>query len=1459
MAVGQKFFPTGMNLDLHEGRITPVLSTFIKGLHAEVSTNPNLKGSEGGNVGVLKKHESNFSKLDFVMPEGVNRACGVREFKKTREVYVWVWNSNNNHLIYRIIGGGKSEIVYQHPDLDFQLRPANFIMGRRAALVTRSVFDPVTGNLVEKKFLVFTDKHTWVRCICVEDSIATNSFTGQFFTSRYDHVLLTTLGVPENNDGIGIEEIPVNELDPPRQNRLRYSLWQFRVKSIDVYGRPADHGIMSDTYYPALSQCVQSNKAASCLSLTFDAGTPLVDKWVIEYRNCGGNWVQHEVLNKYNNCDVKNWWERTKNGSINFIPDTNLVKYTFCADKECIPISPDETIRNYNPIPRISGVVEPVGEALVLADNEDGFEPVDCKELNKIEWKVTPPEKSSCGPLVREVTVYAMLYTLGNGSGPQALRKFEDNIIWGADENNSNIVAWAKQYLSPGQEGFIGYMTGTSIAAISKQCRYDKRTGEIVETGIDWLKGVPELPLVAGLFYVPLQKWTFRVSAGTYVFRVAGHQTTLQDDYKRTSTYVYGQTVLANPGQMLSLGKYEVVIDATGGNVEVKDNPLLIADLTRSGGNFANGHSGYVYEDEVNKKPIEGAMLECFGNCAEIRHSPTTDHNGFYWGTRKNRGYFKIYGTRECKNGTTIVQTMETNDSGEGHYRFETLFVFKGNQEYSKADRQLFEGQLTTCEGLPVAGVGITMRNGPETITDANGKFLIIAHNLGNNFDVFKPRSEDIIITPNKCFFTSCEEQCSYKITPLTAVFTRCNNPNTTNEIGIRKVKLKKVSSGLQNGGRYPVVAILHEDLGHSTFGQATEKYYLDIPSIQETGVFDFSTVGYNISPTFQVGSKFKRLTFAIGQNLNFDSFLTWYCERVEFIDDAERKNTVNPSKIKLWVQSLTEYNAKNNFSVNASWQFVDEKGNPVLQDEIEIIANGDGKIFPKLLGGLVRYQKEGRFIVIDYDDSLKDLKDGCIIKFKQPRTCQNKEFFFETGKSIELKDGKVADANDLVGVLNAFDAYFVYRQIPVPFFNTDGTQDDTKTTLATVPFPFEHHSPSDFWGDKCGNRGRFYVKNPYESINIKRTEFAVSGALSKNGKLNYLGYFDETQKFSFDEIGWGAIVGVVCEVSTVLVICEHASFVVGFNDNELRVTEDGKIALPSAQKKFGNPQKKIGNSFGCAMEDIATIILEKGIVSFLSKQEKSMIFHNFNEAKDISKDQCVGWLNKKIDAHATNGKYFHCGYDPNLGWLLLSEASLEENSYVNNLRELSIEDNETIAFDMATGELRGFVHFTPELLCSLGNDQLYSLKDGAPWSHYNNGVNGFLNYYGQQTDPIAEIVYVQDEFKKKRFLSNEVYCKQHMFFVDRVKTETGQESRILKTHWDQAEYFHSASFKCDLNTIPDKNLPNETGKNKLLDGDLLNGAWVKARYVGDPDKANVYCEVMGITIFASASEKSST
>lgn len=1547
---GQKLLPyKGIDFDSNELYIGENSTPYMKGMSYDLNKNAKT-GADGRNVGTWTPEEGNERYGNFVLPPGVNQCVGEYYAQEIKQTFVFVWNSINNHTIYRMIGRtGIAQIVLTNPCLNLSINPDFFIAEVRCTVQIVKRFNPITKEEETVTYLIFTKGFDYQHFICIEDCIATNGFDATlfpYFSTPNDPDCVKCewfrLGVPTPSTCIGITPIKRdlnNEEEKGQPNLLNNKTWQFRVKFTNVWGQDSEHGVISDMYINNLgNSCLETNFGPRCLRLKFNAGCPLIDKIQVEFRNCSGassgfsvqsDWQKYDLLNKYNDCDGVAWWLRTISNpwqeeydiqiglgetptSATEIADSkNLLKYnaidnsfeyTFCANKQCQPLPVSETNRDSNALPRSSGSVFTIFKNIGFANNKRGFFPIDCDELDKIDFTVTKPvlEPDTCKPVLRKVTIYGVIYNPFEDE-VSILRpspKLTGQAIFAAPHCPSNNAESYEQVLPKDQQGIIGYLAGTNYYAISKQCRYFKNTGKIFEVGLDYETDNVSGTGTGGPSYA-IQKWEMFVLPGQYIFRIASHKASPLDEFQKTSTYVFGRTELNNPGaspdgispaEQESL--YEVVVDTCTSDFSMTDNPFMILDLTRIGKGCAVVDAtavvcGYLYEDEVEKRPIEKALVHSnrgaggsgiFDNKGPLINNYYTDHNGFYFiATSLNHLQATLYGFRDCASNQVLETGRSTSDTPfSNHFKEDKLYVFKLKDRYHTMDRVVVRGRVVLCDdnSIGVPGVLVLLTRSQFAFTDNEGNFAIVAHDYGDNSRV---RHEKIIYSQRNCQILNCSEEiCTPCFPQPSVVFPPCLGVDRNFDVANLNIRLRSIGKrGPQMGGRYRMALRQRDWLGRASFANTREKYLLDIPSLQETQTYDYSKISFAIDPSFRLDSETKYINFAITKNLNQQDFLTWVAERIQFVDNTGNINNLSPTSIRIYYESLGEYNKQNNFSTTTLWQFLEtDAASSRVGDLVEVVANGDGTIYNNKILSLVTYDKDGRYIQINYSDDLKGLTEGALIKLIRPNICETEEFYYDLCPMIRVIEGI---PQVLTGIFNFFDSYMQNRTIPVPLEiikttkDKDGNEIKTSTTinqLRSYPFFFEHHSPSDKWGDHCFNKGRVSVKNDKETVLFNSTEIALSKALTNNSLLNYLHYFTESDAIILDQQNWLGITGISAELNFLLVICERDNFVMTFNDNTLRVV-NGQIVALSANERFGRPEKKIGSNFGCAPHDINTIRKYDGLVHFVDSSQSALVQHNYSEAVDISFGGIKSWMKEKVrHVIGNDNRYFHGIINPkNKKYILANfeikgESEYTNDDYVNLLDDKDITRNEAISFDIYLKTFPLMHHYTPEYFAMLpgeiGDEQLFSLKGGYPYRHHNVAAP-YLNFFGVQCKPVIWAVANIENTKVKKWLYNEIYCPEVLFYAFKVLTEPGQESRILPEWFEKRETFWAAAFLCDINTLVDPNLPAQTGPNKILDGDLLYGTWIKVGYTIQDADAGKYFQFTGIIITMFGSEKSSS
>jgi hypothetical protein len=1489
MAIGVRLIPQRIDIDKYPALNTPDTARYIKNLVYDITDTSTATNDQGGASGVYKPLQSVVEYIeDFTLPDSLadNFPIGKYQSKDTREVFVFVHNKNSNHQIYRLNGNDATyNIVYQGAELDFQLNPEHFIHEGGAYLEAIYLTDPETGEKVRRSFLMFTDGYGDQRQICIEDAIATNGYDPilfPYFAGDYDRKLLINMGVPTPHDCIEISELDNNE--PAENNSLLFQTWQWRIRYIDVWGRPSEWGIVSDMYILGGSDCITTGSGLPrCLNLIFNYPPPHINQIEIAYRNCNSiQWYKADTLNLYKGSSIGEWWMRERNTELSFQVDKII--YKFCADKKCDPIAPAESNRVINPQPRTSQSVAKIGDFIGLSNNKDGFLPFSDDLKSKIKISVDTTSSIQTNNFVN-IEVYVALYNPAiNINQPIFQQGITDpsNLRYGfgafnTDQQYRAFFAYQQYFPAEDQKGFIGYLAGTNISTISKQY-FLSNTGVLSEVE-DFTQNS-----LRALYYKNsgskpngtfLQKFSFNnVPKGKYIFRIASHRFDAAPglDFRKTSTYTSGLYALIGTNytspvnytinSRLNEAK-EIVVDACETSYDgLKDSKILVIfDLCFSGSDIEQGYMINTNEEGQAQYGIE--LLQKEGGDLD-KKSNYTDHNGFFFSAFSARSSAnrinRIYGYCGCVK-KIIYKPFTTGNNDNAH----TIIYRYLNDDLSECPSWNIEpcnqikikGKVKLCgTDIGVPNVSVILTRGKAAVTDANGEYTILASD-----DVINPnRNEKIYFATNGCAFEGCESTC---IEPIDITIFKCVSCEervvTVSDVFVSF----KTSKGLLSGATYPVGVVGWDWLGRATYVQPLGD--LTIPSVQQTKVFTPSQIVGQIDADAIFPEDIEYITFWIGSPNGILEYITWIVDKVEFVDNSGAINEEAPTQIKIYYASLIEYNKQNNYNTTVNWSFINSETNePVLSDKVIFLLNGDGSFFDKSITALVKYDQDGQYFLINYTNDLKDLKENAIIRIVRPKACETTDFYYELCSTIDIISRKASITNF---ILNAFDTYYVNRQIPVPIEVGD---DDIQIQLRVFGVPFEHNSPSDFWGEKCRNIGRINAENPQETEVYHDDQVALSGALSENGQLNFLNYFDSAKKTNFSDTYINGIVSVLPYPGILLIIGQSDNFIVGFNDNLVRVNADGTAQAGSIANAFGKPQTKILGNYGCRLFDKNTISRHENIVQWLDSTLSTVVQHNYVQAVQVTKaDPKLGipggvdsWIRPKIKAvqqyNVVNGntRYFHGTINPVNMEYILTDFIIGSNNYINTERGMNVFVPETVSFNTVTKFWRNWYGFVPPMYAYLQGEisaqQLFSFINGVPYKHYSTNNQGHGTVYGKKVNRVFEPVAVIDGMNKKRFNSISQYCKQGQYFCDRATDENDQETRILLDNWNQAEYGWFAPFMCDLNTPFSENDPKQTGELKIAEGNVMYGNFIIVRMVGNPLEDDKYSELQGIIVYAS-------
>lgn len=1287
--------PLTLVMDKHYKHLSETEAYYL--LNHERYVNIHGSKSDGATIGKTTPFPANYPACEIDHPAGETYCVGTYRSPITNEVYSWHYNSNGAHYILRITDEG-CEIVNDNECLKISADPKRSIENWRAYLKVEK-FDPDCGNQHGKQ-LIWTDgsdENLWQ--VDVEASIATDSFRTPFFERCNDGCSFMKNCVPEPCGCLHAEYIPLPQSEAGLSNKIIDKGFQFMYRYVYYDNRASSWSDRSTLYFQDVKGCFGNAEGfPRCMKLRVPIGNPLVEKIEIAFTENGVNWKISDTIEKYKKYtnSQQKWYERDLAAELlNYSDDDCSFDYIFCNDKNCDEIDPKEITNVFIPTPReIQGII-PIKNALGAYNYKKGVCPVDRKEVEKFDIKLNCTDTiTECAPEFVKVKVRAIIHNTTFDRNQFIYRanagdeddKSDPAKFGGLNRAQTNgdyqEPTGYGQYFRGDKRNFTAHIEATDYYVEMKQYKawafFDSYNDPIltgvvpdmddVNTQIRWRRAARH-----GEFF--FQEAEFNVPKGMKGFvRLISHQSTTNDS--DSSTFVVGtlsniRTYKGDANINSEINRYseEIYFDTCSDDVE--DGVLeifeafVIQDNALDAANNRKSSSYYGYIKDENNRPVEGAVVVPYVNDAELPYFQSiTDHNGFYHLYLENGEDgeidLKIRVEKDCYSWDIIKTVTISSDAGAGSEL--NIKITKDDfLPYKSNSTAVVKMKVQDCDGLPVGGIRVALSGSKYKITGADGfaEFKI------RNYNTRTRNVTAIVMDYKNCFSISCSGDCNPCMPSQTASTPSCYVASQQPVVTLPTVTINKDSAttnrkGLKNGGRYPFGIIVKGSCGrHSAVYDIT---YLDIPRAQQSGIVRYCDFSYNSN-----GAKFPSwgtcVSIVRGKNVNpFE--LQWLVDKIERTSDG---------KIRLTIQSLNDYNAKYGFKSNTIYQYL--KG-----DRIEFIKNGDGKIFSASQYGILNYLTISPFhdeilsgkksadvgadffnqVLIDDDGKLDDLKEGALIEMQRSKECTTEPEYYEICASIPLVDGELVEPS---GTFSTFDTYLVNR------------------TVGSFPSQtFEHHSPSDFWGDRLDDTGKAHFVNKYENEKRYGRNLSINAA----GQYNYFGDLEKT----FEAPEQGDIVAMdIKDGKIILAICENGNFLAQASDDLVRVGADGTIRALPADAIVSDGQPKVAGKYGCQYPHIGSIYFGDGYASWIDINKHSHIVHDYSIARVAgtrTDDQgkvitmCASYFMKRCQEIETfnrkqtnflNHYRFVTGRNSQSGALIITIKKLRDSS-INNSKE---------------------------------------------------------------------------------------------------------------------------------------------------------------------------------------------
>ena len=1338
--------------DVDEKSLSPAQALYLK----------NREFFDTMNSGVLNGGSSmaaNYEVCELQTPAGETFSVGRLSSIKTNEVYVIVYNSNAVNFIYRI-GQDGCEIVYQEDCLSLSAEPQHSIESSRIGLDVKKTCKNWGG-----KRLVFGNTLDYY-CIDIEASIATNGFTTDFFKDCTNPCDLVKLCVPSPKSSLKAFFIPRTQADALLPNKIADRGFQLMYRWEYYDGRRSGWSDVSTMYLQNDKGCFQTSEgSARCMKIRIPVGNAMVAYVELAYRNDNqSDFVLYERIAKYKayNNAQQQWYERQLSELITS-PDANYstvdcaFDYIFCNDKQTTPL-PGSANLGFKRFPKGAQGFTFKKNQLLFFNFVKGNCPLDraIPDNMKIERQCTT---NTCSDEFVEVKIRAVFHNFlhnrnqcvyvadENENGDVQFGGINDQINGGFKEGSS----WGQIFTNP-VKNLIVYVEGEEeIFVEMKQFKSDaffrntSAQGVIINLNKDAVANAYRKDCRNGIFRY--QEGTIKIRKGKRGFvKLTNHKNTGSNPNE--STYLFGTIGLGVYKGNLNINNEphtrnkEIYFDtcsAVNGKLDITEAFVIQDNAVDAGGNAASSVYGYV--KDCNGSPAQGVMV----------NGQATDSNGFY-------NYIQYPGTN-----TTINLAISYEDNCNNYIIKQNVSVDVDIRSATQKDIEISDPEfcnnyysvvkqkvIDCVTGLPLAGVKVAINDGKTVTTNSNGEAIFrIRNNSTRNRKI-----KTVLLDNNGCFGIDCFGNCNQCMPISEDIAQNCFKDRPEVNLPPMKVNTAVISKGnrfLASGGRFGFAFIAEGDCGNQSF--VNKGTFIDIPkrcADEQTCIMNYD-MGNSVFL-----SNINRVKMVRTKNLN-----PFLIECV--IDKAEYRN----GKIILTIQSLNDYYFDNLLQVNTIYQYLKGDRLEFIKDEAGVYYCNSlnyqilSPLHDKIISGqtIAEANYFNQLLIEDDGRIGKTIKEGTVIRLQRPVDEKAKNTYYSIGVELSVVNGLIVNP---IGTFETFDTYLVNRRL--------GKFADT----------FEHHSPSDFWGDHISDIGRPYIENEYEDE-------------KRYGRLVTLSDADDFSSFSgleqeIGDVGMGDIVSVgSTDDKALLFIFENDNKVAETVDDLLRIRDGFAVSAPSGEIINDNKISLLGR-YGCQYEDIGSIYYGDGYVTWADVNRHAYIIHDYNYAKEASLNKIGQWCTKRFQQMRTwnnalpkddpntplNKFRFSTGWNQQTGMVYLTLKQLRQSG-INNDHYLYDSSNETICYHPLQDKFYGMPSFTPEGYANInafnGKGCAYlTILNGVAWMHPMIPEK-WGEFYGVPVDEVVEICSNKEPQSIKIWNAFEGESNM-MWFVERVITD---------------------------------------------------------------------------------------
>jgi hypothetical protein len=833
----------------------------------------------------------------------------------------------------------------------------------------------------------------------------------------------------------------------------------------------------------------------------------------------------------------------------------------------------------------------------------------------------------------------------------------------------------------------------------------------------------------------------------------------------------------------------------------------------------------------------------------------------------------------------------------------------------------LYQIKVTDSTGtIPYSNVSVTIKDGATANTNENGLATIVVHNASNSST--RESSDGAYTSTNQVYVNAASNflitlpNCAY-IPTQTFPTSACSTTQRVLQYSPYPLEVNAIANqytSVKQQGSYSIGVVLADLAGRVTAIQKVQD--ITVPSFVSRGntlptylQWAIATGGLKLN-TYTQTENAAYMAFFVTKATNYKKYIQWVGDSITYYNAAGIV-VIDPALAtycSVSITSLLNTNIQNNLNLLANYQFQQN-------DRLRIYDNGQGQLLSAVIDVPIQgtnYNQAainaqlisppsntvlpsstttstGVNLFVEYDNRFNQLqfKTGFWIEIYSPSENNDLTPFFQSETESQedsqtfitswmpIIDGEPSIVYNgvtyvpITGDLNYWDTYLFPRSITIP---NAGVQFFTHN--------FESPNITDTWGYDAASGGQSNLINPYAKQMFYLDDTIKSDDYISQGLKNGLATFRNENRKVFKGYGRGGIVAIKTQFQLVFFLCENDWFVTDFNFNYIYANAQG-VQIANLDNAMGTPHQKIGDNYGCAYEYTSSVLFNDKYAFWHDQRNGCYVLCDFRQAKDIThiidngsiigiksyytaKSQFIGSWNENnstgykfdvvsgIDLEREN---IYLTFRPRRG------KTNDLTSYVNDRRNIQLDFQETLVFNLNTGRWTRFAGFAPESygkLRGIGTiNQFFSFAAGLPYYHNNTPPTDYCTYYGLTQLPALMLVINMMPETIKILQNVALDITNAKMFIDLIYfTAKYSFSYVPSSYFQDKEGLSYGQVLRNGNTYPPADAEQDF-RSMIVDGNRVAGKYFILRLIEDFYSAGSYFELNKIYLQYIASGNS--